>query len=71
MRKTAYRRSFWDKRLDRAARKSWIPAPFPWLSLALGTAAGILFAYAVQDAGYLSADVMLDRLGQALVLALG
>jgi hypothetical protein len=71
MRNKGYKPSFWDRPLDRAARKSWMPAPFPWLSLAVGTAAGILFAYSMQDAGYLSADVMLDRLGQALVLALG
>lgn len=43
--------------------------PTPWLSLALGTATGVMFAYAVQETGATPSEI-LDRLTQSVFLAL-
>jgi hypothetical protein len=64
-----YNPSALDRRLDREARKSWTPAPVPWLGLALGTAFGVLFAYAMQESPPDALALLLDQVGRTFALA--
>lgn len=66
----SYHPSALDRRLDREARKSWTPAPFPWLGLALGTAFGVLFAYAMQDSAPGALTLLMDQMERTFLLAL-
>lgn len=65
----SYNPSFLGKRADRKARKSWMPAPFPWLGLALGTAFGVLFAYAMQESPPGAVALLMDQMAQTFALA--
>ena len=64
-----YNPSALDRRLDREARKSYQPAPIPWLGLALGTAFGVLFAYAMQESGPDALALLVDQMQRTFVLA--
>jgi|JI8StandDraft_1071087.scaffolds.fasta_scaffold206055_2 hypothetical protein len=65
-----YRPSARDRKLDREARKSWAPAPIPWLGLAMGTAFGVLFAYAMQESAPDALALLMDQMQQTFVLAI-
>lgn len=64
-----YEPSALDRRLDREARKSWTPAPIPWLGLAMGAAFGVLFAYAMQESGPDALALLMDQMQRTFVLA--
>lgn len=71
MSEKAYKPSVLDRRLDREARKSWTPAPFPWLGVTLGAAFGVLFAYALQESPPDAWALLLDQMGRTFALAIG
>jgi hypothetical protein len=70
MSENGYQPSASNRRLDREARRSWMPTAFPRLGPAPGTAFGVLFAYAKQERTPDALALLMDQLQRTFVLAL-